>query len=308
MNILHVDVDDALRPLLATGICRDSALTPETVGTIPKRQTVECITCKSQSRLTKDVFSGFPLLRLVVARMVGTDTIDLSYCKNHGIAVYHIPDYGAQVVAEHALALILDGARHIVQADTAVRKGNFLYQKFLGMAIGGKTVGVVGTGKIGIALIKLLSGFGVTVLAYDVIKNVGAAKQYKFTYVSLRTLLKQSDIVSLHVPLLPQTKHLISDAEFRLMKRGSILVNTSRGAILDMKALVKNIGKFYAVCLDVLEDEEAFSIKHPLLRFDNVVITPHIAFYTDVSLHNIADATKTNIERFLHHNAEGRVI
>lgn len=308
MNILHVDVDDALRPLLVTGICKDVALTPETVGTIPKKQTVECITCKSQSRLSKDVLSAFPLLRLVIARMVGTDTIDLSYCKDHGIAVYHIPDYGAQAVAEHALALILSGARHIVQADTAARKGKFSYKPFLGYAIGGKTVGVVGTGKIGIALVKLLSGFGVTVLAYDVVTNIDVAKQYDFTYVPLKTLLKQSDIVSLHVPLLPQTKHLISDTEFRLMKPGSILVNTSRGAILDTKALVKYIGKFYAVCLDVLEDEETFSMKHALLRFNNVIITPHIAFYTDVSLCNIARSTMTIIERYLHHDTDGRVI
>lgn len=308
MNILHVDVDDALRPLLAIGVCIDSALTPETVGTIPKKQTVECITCKSQSRLTKDVLSGFPLLRLVVARMVGTDTIDLSYCKDHGIAVYHIPDYGAQVVVEHALALILAGSRHIVQADTAVRKGKFSYKPFLGYAIGGKTVGVVGTGKIGIALVKLLSGFGVTILAYDVMKNVGAAKQYGFTYVPLRTLLKRSDVVSLHVPLLPQTKHLISDTEFRLMKPGSILVNTSRGAILDTKALVKYIGKFFAVCLDVLENEESFTMKHALLRFNNVIITPHIAFYTDVSLRNIANSTMAIIERYLDRDTDGRVI
>lgn len=295
MKILHLNVDPQLAKFLPKHKSKDE-------------REATCITCKSQPKLDAKKLASYPKLKLVVARMVGVDSIDLDYCKIHGIAVYHIPDYGSHVVAEHALALALAGSRHIVQADTAARKGKFSYRPFLGLAIGGKTVGVVGTGKIGVAFIKLLSGFGVKVLAYDVIKNADAAKQYKFTYTPLRTLLKQSDIVSLHVPFLPQTKHLIGDTELRLMKQGSILVNTSRGAIIDTKALEHNIRKFHAVCLDVLEDEETFSKHHSLLRFNNVIITPHIAFYSDVSLHNIAEATMVSIKRFLNRDTEGRVI
>jgi lactate dehydrogenase-like 2-hydroxyacid dehydrogenase len=237
-----------------------------------------------------------------VARTVGVDNIDLNYCKAHNIAVYHTSDYGSQVVAEHALALTLAGARHIVQADREVHSGKFSYERFLGMAIGGKTIGVVGTGRIGSAFIKLLSPFGVHILAYDLVKNI------RVSYVSLRELLEKSDIVSIHVPLLPATKHLIGENEIQYMKQGSILVNTSRGAIIDTNSLIKNIQKFHAVCLDVVENEDKFTKQNPLLRYENVIITPHIGFYTDQSIKRIVKETERCIINYVRGNQKGRMV
>lgn len=295
MKILHQNVDEHLAKLLpATRHVDKSEIT--------------CITCKSQSIVDAKFLSRFPKLKLIVARMVGTDTIDLVYCKKHDIAVYHIEDYGAQAVAEHALALILTGARNITNADTLTHSGKFLYESFLGKSIGGKTVGIVGTGKIGLSLINLFIPFGVHIMAYDVIKNNTAAKKMGFSYVSLSKLLRQSDFVSLHVPLTAQTKHLIGGNELKRMKKGSVLVNTSRGAIIDQKALIRYINKFHAVCFDVLEDEQSFTKHHPLLSYPNVIITPHIGFYTDTTIVTIAKKTLQCIDRFKRGDNEGRVV
>ena len=308
MNILHVDVDKNLIPLLSAGRTRSFTLRPGTVQRISKKQSVSCITCKSQSILTAEVLASFPSLKLIVARTVGTDNIDLKYCKAHGIAVYHIPNYGSQVVAEHALALTLAGARHIVQANREVHTGKFSYEPFFGMAIGGKTVGVVGTGKIGRAFIKLISAFGVKILAYDVFKNQKVAGDLGFQYLSLPKLLKSADIVSIHVPLLAKTKHLIGAKEFEIMKEGSILVNTSRGAIIDTNALLSRISKFWAVCMDVVEDEDKFTKYNPLVGYKNVIITPHVGFYTDQSIKRIVQETERCIMNYIKGTQEGKIV
>ena len=308
MNILHVDVDKYFKLLVSAGRTLSFPLRPETVQRISKKLSVSCITFKSQSMLTAGVFTSFPNLKLIVARTVGIDNIDLEYCKSHRIAVYHIPDYGSQAVAEHALALILAGARHIVQADRDVHTGKFSYKQFLGMSIGGKTVGVVGTGKIGLAFIKLISAFGVKLLACDVVKNQKAAHDLGFRYVSLTNLLQSADIISVHVPLLPTSKHMIGSKEIEIMKEGSILVNTSRGAVIDTKALVSRLSKFWAVCLDVVEDEDKFTKHNPFVQSKNVIVSPHIGFYTDESVHKIAQETETCILNYENRKREGRII
>lgn len=308
MNILHVDVDSNLKPFLSGGRSVSLPIKAETVSQIVRKETVSIITCKSQSHLSADALVAFPKLKLIVARTVGTDNVDLTYCKTNNIAVYHIPDYGAQIVAEHALALLLAGARHIVQADAEVHTGKFSYDSFLGKAIAGKTVGVIGTGKIGLSFIRLVSVFGVTVIAYDIVEKQTAADDLGFRYVSLTELLQTSDMVSVHVPLLPETHHLIGKKELGLMKNGSILVNTSRGAIIDTDSFIRCVGKFWAVCLDVVENEEAFTKSNPLLPYKNVILTPHIGFYTDESVKKIAQETQQCIRKYKTGNREGRII
>jgi phosphoglycerate dehydrogenase-like enzyme len=139
-------------------------------------------------------------------------------------------------------------------------------------------------------------------LAYDVIKNAPVP------YVTLSELLKKSDVISVHIPLLPSTRHLIGARELALMKQGSLLVNTSRGAIIDEKALVRCISKFWAVCLDVVENEDKFTKSNPLLKFKNVIITPHIGFYTDDSIKRIVLETQKCIIKYTKGNKEGRII
>lgn len=297
-NILHFDVDESLKPYLPTGEILPISLNEGTVKEVSNAEEVEVITIKSQSQITEKVLVAFPRLKLIIARTVGVDNVDIESCKKKQIALYHISDYGNYNVGEHALALLLAGARNIPQANSQVHTGKFSYANFLGVGIHGKTVGVIGTGRIGVAFIKLLMGFDVKIVAYDTFKNEAAQKQYGFTYVPLPELLSQSDIISLHVPLLPETKHMLGEKEFEMMKDGAIIVNAARGALVDTSALMKYIHKFHAVCLDVLEGEGNFDATNPILKFNNVIITPHIGFYTDDSVKRIGAQTVQIIEYF----------
>ncbi len=218
--------------------------------------------------------------------------------KKKGIVVKNIPDYGAYNIAEHVLALLLTGARNIIPSDKQVHEGMFTYKDFMGVGLRGKTLGVIGTGKIGLELIKIAKGFEMQITAYDIVKNEKAEEDLGFVYVSLNKLLKTADFISLHVPLLPETKYLIGDKEIKMMKKGVILINTSRGAIINTKALIKNIKKFKAVCLDVVEGEENFTKNNPLLKLNNVIITPHIGFFTDNSIKRIGEETMIIINNF----------
>jgi lactate dehydrogenase-like 2-hydroxyacid dehydrogenase len=296
MKTAHFNVDYNLKKYL-TGCLFPFSLCQETLAKIPKEK-IEIISVRSQSQMDKYVLENLPKLKLLITRTVGLDHIDVKMCQERGIIVRNIPDYGASNIAEHAFALLLAGSRKIVQADREVHKGKFSYENYLGAALKGKTLGVIGTGRIGLELIKRAKAFEMNILAYDILKNERATKEIKFHYVSLDNLLKTSDFISLHVPLLPKTKYMIGGREIRKMKQGVILINTSRGEIINTADLIKYIKKFSAVCLDVVEDEKNFSVKNPLLKFDNVIITPHIAFYTDESIERIAQITQDYIKNF----------
>lgn len=306
-NTVHFDVDENLRRYLK-GILVNYSLTSSTINKIKNKGKIEIISLKSQSKIEKRVLDNLPKLRCIVTRTVGTDHLDLEECKKRGVAVYHIPDYGSYNIAEHALGLLLAGSRQIVKANFLVHQGKFSYHGLLGTALKGKILGVVGTGKIGLELIKKAKAFGLKIIAYDVFQNKKAAKEIGFSYVQLNNLLRKADFISLHLPLLDSTYHLIAEKEIGLMKEGVILVNTARGEIIDTKALIKNIKKFRAVCLDVVEGENNFSKDHPLLKFNNVIITPHIGFYTDDSVKKIARETLINIERFVSGDKKNRIV
>ena len=305
MKIIHFDVDSELNKYLKD---EKYSQTLQKIFNKKRYSTIDVITIKSLSQVNKKTLANFPKLKLIVTRTVGTDHIDLDYCKQKGIAVYRIVDYGSFNIAEHVFALLLSGARNIVSSQREIKKGIFSHVNHLGFALKGKTLGVVGTGKIGLEVIKRAKGLEMKVVAYDVFKNEKAAKTLEFPYVSLQKLLKISDIVSLHAPLLPTTKHMINEKTIGLMKKGVILINTARGGLIDTKALVTNINKFSWVGLDVLEDEEKFTKNHPLLKFNNVVITPHIAFFSDASVKKIAEETAILINNFKKGNKNGRVV
>ncbi len=305
--VIHFDIDENLKKYFK-GNFFSYSVTSLTINRVKDKERVETISIKSQSKIDKTVLNNLPKLKCILTRTVGTDHIDLNQCKKRDIAVYHIPDYGSYNIADHAFGLLLAGARQIIKANSFVHQGKFYYQPFLGTALKGKVLGVVGTGKIGLEMIKRAKSFGLKIIAYDVFKNDQASKELEFTYQPLNNLLKKSDIISFHVPLLDSTYHLISKKEINLMKQGAILINTARGEIINTKSLIENIKKFKAVCLDVLEDEESFSRKNPLLKFDNVIITPHIGFYTDDSIKKIVRETEMNIKRFLKKSRVNRVV
>lgn len=305
MRIIHFDVDTELNSYLQ-GEKREESLQDVSISTDFKD--IEGITIKSVSNATKETLKRFSKLKLLITRTVGVDHIDLDYCKAQNIAVYHIEDYGSFNIAEHVFALLLTGTRNIIHSQKDINKGIFSYKSHLGVALKGKTLGVVGTGKIGLEVIKRAIAFEMNIVAYDVFQNEKAAKEFNFKYISLEELAKTADIITLHAPLLDSTKHMINEALIQKMKDDVILINTARGGLIDTDALIKKAEKFRWIGLDVLEDEQHFSKEHPLINIPNVVITPHIAFFSDESVKKIAEETKKLVENFEKGMESGRVV
>jgi D-lactate dehydrogenase len=254
-------------------------------------------------------------VRLVVLRCAGFNNVDLRTAAALGIAVGRVPEYSPYAVAEHTAALVLALNRKIHRAYARVREGNFALDGLLGFDLHGRTVGVVGTGKIGLAFLRIMGGFGCRLLAFDPAPEPEAEAIAQ--HVPLDELLAQSDIVSLHCPLTPQTRHLIDAAALKTMKRGAMLVNTSRGAVVDARAVIAALksGALGSLALDVYEEEADLffrdlsgEVLHDdvfarLLTFPNVLITGHQAFFTEDALQAIAETTVANIDAF---EREGR--
>jgi D-lactate dehydrogenase len=249
-------------------------------------------------------------VELVALRCTGFNNVDLEAAKELKLTVTRVPVYSPYAVAEHAIALLLTLNRKIHRAYNRVRELNFSLSGLVGIDLHGKTAGIVGTGKIGQVAGQILRGFGMRVLAYDLFPNHEWAKQTGVEYAeSVSVLLRNSDVVSLHTPLTPETKYTIRAETIELMKPGSILINVSRGALVDTKALIEALksGRFAGVGLDVYEEEEGIffedlsgGVLHDdelarLLTFPNVLITSHQAFLTREALSEIACTTVANI-------------
>ncbi|KKP29499.1 MAG: hydroxyacid dehydrogenase [candidate division TM6 bacterium GW2011_GWF2_30_66] len=281
---------------------------------------LEIISVFVHSKVDKKVLQNMPNLKLVTTRSVGFDHIDLKACHDRGIQVCYVPNYGKNTVAEHTFALILALSRKIVESVNRTRKGNFDITGLCGFDLKYKVLGVVGTGNIGKYVIKIANGFGMKVLAFDVCKDAELEKDGNFSYVSLQELLEKSDIVTLHVPHCEGTHHLIDDEKFDIMRKNAIIINTSRGGIIDTEALVRALKakKIAGAGLDVLEgecdlieerelenrdfkskcDTKILEENRVLLSMPNVIITPHNAFNTCEALERILNATIDNINGF----------
>ena len=247
--------------------------------------------------------------RLVALRCAGYDNVDLNVAAQLGIQIVRVPAYSPYAVAEHAIALILTLNRKIHRAYNRTREGNFALDGLLGFDLHGKTVGIVGTGKIGRIAGQILHGFGCQILAYDPFPNADFASQIA-TYVTWEELLAQSKIISLHCPLTSDNYHLINEQAIAMMQPGVMLVNTSRGGLIDTKAVIKGLKSRHlgSLALDVYEQEKSLFFEdlsaeiiqddlfERLLTFPNVVITGHQAFFTAEALHNIAETTLNNIQ------------
>ena len=275
------------------------------------------------TQVNQDLLDKLPLLELVATRSTGVDHIDLDACTRRGVLVSNVPYYGENTVAEHTFGLILSLSRNIHRAYLRTTRGDFSLEGLRGFDLKGKTIGVAGAGAIGLHVIRIAKGFGMSVLAYDPQPNRLIAEVLGFDYVPLEELLRRSDIVSLHAPAIPQTHHMLNRKTFALMKRGALLINTARGALVDTDALIWALdeGILSGAGLDVLEGEELVKEEtqllaetaaedklrmllrqHVLLRRENVVITPHIAFNSREALQRILDTTVQNVLGFL----EGR--
>jgi len=250
-------------------------------------------------------------IRLAALRCSGFNNVDLEAAEDSGIAVARVPAYSPDAVAEHAIALLLALNRKVHRAYNRVRDGNFALDGLIGFDIRGLTAGVVGTGKIGANVVRILRGFGCEVLAHDPYPN-DACRELGARYVGLAELLERSDIVTLHCPLTPESHHLIGDGAIASMKDGVTLLNTSRGALVDARAAIEGLksGKIGYLGLDVYEEEGDLFFEDlsnrviqddvfaRLTTFPNVIITGHQAFFTRDALRNIASTTLENASEF----------
>jgi D-lactate dehydrogenase len=281
---------------------------------------VEVLSVFIYSPINKAVLEQLPQLKLIVTRSTGFDHIDLDECKRRNIKVCNVPSYGENTVAEHTFALILSLSRNLYKATIKRLTSDFSTQGLRGFDLKGKTLGVVGTGRIGLHVIRIAKGFGMNVLAFDTHPSDILAEVLDFTYVPLEKLLQESQIVTLHVPYNKYTHHLINAERLALMPRGSFLINTARGAIVDTEALIKALssGRLAGAGLDVLEGEEfikeetdvlregykqevltVIAKNEILLRRQNVVYTPHIGFDSQEALERILDTTVNNINNYV---------
>lgn len=250
--------------------------------------------------------------RIVALRCAGFNNVDLPAAERLGIKVVRVPAYSPYSVAEHTVGLILTLNRKIHRAYARVREGNFSLNGLLGFDLHGRTAGVVGTGQIGAITAKILSGFGCRLLGFDPYRNPDC-EALGMRYVALDELLAESDLVTLHCPLTPATHHLIDAEAVQKMKPGAMLVNTSRGAVIDTQAVIEGLksGRIGSVALDVYEEEADYffedlsykviadDVLARLLTFPNVLITGHQAFFTQEALTSIAETTLGNVQEIV---------
>lgn len=262
-------------------------------------------------RACLEILAGLQV-ELVALRCAGFNNVDLTAARELGILVVRVPAYSPHAVAEHAVALLLALNRKIHRAFNRVRELNFSLGGLVGFDLHGKTVGIIGTGKIGRIAAQIFRGFGCRVIAHDPFPVEEWAALHQVSYLSLNALLRESDIVSLHLPLIPETHHLLDERTLGLMKRGAYLVNTSRGKLVDTAALIRALKSHHlgGVALDVYEEEEGVffedhsatalddDVLSRLLTFPNVLITSHQAFLTHEALTAISAVTLESIRRF----------
>ena len=277
------------------------------------------------STINKKVLDAMPILKFIATRATGYNNIDCEYAKTKGIKISNVPAYGSHTVADFTFGLILNLSRNIIKANDYIRaSSDFNYfSKMEGFDLQGKTLGIIGTGKIGKNVAKIAEGFGMNVIAYDLYPDLIFAKENNFEYKSLADVISQSDIITLHTPYTKENHHLINKENISMMKKGVYLINTARGELIDTDALVSGLseGIIAGAGLDVLEGETELQEEieilsssarimkteeyktlledRVLINMPNVVITPHIAFYTREAVNEILKVTILNIQGFI---------
>jgi D-lactate dehydrogenase len=324
MKIIVFEAEERERRVFEM-LCRDHDVVfvdePLRAGNAKIYPDAQVISTFIYSDLGKPVLDELPDLKLIATRSTGYEHIDVAACARRGILVCNVPTYGANTVAEHVFALLLAISHRLPEAIERAQRGHFSPFGLQGFDLAGKVFGAVGTGSIGRHAIKMAKGFDMKVAAFDVRPDAELARELKFDYVTLEELLASADVISLHVPSLPQTHHLLNAAAFARMKDGVVVINTSRGDLIETGALIQALtsGKVAAAGLDVLPDEpmireEAELIhaifsqehdlrnlvaNHVLLRMRNVIITPHSGFNTREAVDRIAETTASNIAAFV---------
>lgn len=289
---------------------------------LPEKRDFEIISIFVNSQINSAVLDAFPNLKHISTRSTGYDHIDIAECKKRGISVSFVPGYGDNTVAEFTFGLLVNLTRKIYQSIDRIKEtGSFNLSGLRGEDLAGKTLGVIGTGRIGKKMIKIAKGFEMNIIASDPFPDEKAATELGYSYVSFEDLLKNSDVLTFHCLYAPQTHHMINSKNISLIKKGAFLVNTSRGGLIETSALVSALeqGILSGAALDVLEEEgetrdesilmskshpneeelKTVLLNHVLMRMPNVLITPHNAFNTRGALERILSTTLENIGAFI---------
>ena len=284
-------------------------------------QDAEVIAIFVYSKITKEILDKLPKLKLIVTRSTGYDHIDIQEAKKRNILVSNIPEYGSRTVAEHTFALILALTRKIYQSINQAKHFDFNHHNIRGVDLFDKTLGIIGLGKIGREVLKIGQGFGMKILVFTKHQNQQLASQLGFRYAELEELLQNSDVITLHIPYTKETGHLINKNNIKILKRGSYLINTARGGLIETEAILMALEQeiLAGVGLDVLEEEEELSeeaeiltshfqkkvdlktliLNHVLMDHPKVIITPHNAFNSQEALKRILTTTIENINAFV---------
>ncbi len=269
----------------------------------------DVVVLSHQTELGEQAIAGNKNLRMISVCSSGYENVNVDAATRHGIAVTNVPEYASTAVAEYVFGLLLCLVRKIIQADKETRRGMWdahaRVTKFVGKELKGKTLGVIGIGNVGEHVAKIAQGFGLKVLAWTRNPSIERATRSGVEFVDLQTLLEKSDFVSVHVPLTKDTSNMISDGEIGMMKDGAVLINTARGGIVNEEALVQALknGKLGGACLDVFS-EEPIQRNNPLLKRDNVIVSPHVAFCTETSLKKLVQTSINNVIDFVNDNPQ----
>lgn len=324
MNIVFFEAQDYERTYLRRALPTHQLTFvpgPLTISTARRAKTADVVSVFIYSKVDDSVLRALPKLKLITTRSTGFDHIDLAACQKRGITVCTVPFYGENTVAEHAFALLLALARHLPGAIKKASRNDFSIAGLKGFDLAGKTLGVIGGGHIGMHVVTIGKGFGMRVLVFDRRRDPALAKKFKFNHATFDQLLRQSDVLSLHVPYNRQTHHLVNKKNIRRIKKGAVLINTARGGIVDTDALLSALDRNLAAAgLDVVEHEELLqkksltaserkkvSVIKRLLARNNALVTPHIAFYTQEALERILATTVESIQAFLKHQPKNIV-
>lgn len=287
------------------------------------------ITSFITSKIDAKAIKNLPNLKLIATRSTGFDHIDLKEAGAKKVKVVNVPTYGENTVAEHAFALILNLSRNVFKSYLRGLKKDYSIEGLKGFDLQDKTIGIVGCGHIGLHMIRIARGFGMDVLVYDLNHDKFLSETLNFKYVSLNELLKKSDVISMHLPYCKATHHIINKKNIKLIKKGAILINTARGGLVETGALIEALDKkiLRGVGLDVLEEENLLLEEHhlahrektnsremttlikdhKLLKKDNVIYTPHIAFYSQEAVDRITKTTIENIQAFIKNKSINEV-
>jgi len=273
---------------------------PKSPDELKERVVAADIVIVGWSDVTKNIIDSAKNLKMISIWATTCHYADLKAAKERGIVVTHVPGYATEAVAEHTFALLLAAIRKLPLADKHVRRGDFDWRPFGGSELAGKTVGVIGTGAIGCRVAEIARAFGMRILGYDKYPNVKKAEEIGMKYVDLDTLLKESDIVTLHVTLASETERLVGKKEIAAIKKGAVIINTSQGKVIDEKALVDALrsGKLSYAGLDVFEQEPPAK-DNPLFKLDNTILSPHIGFHTAEAAKRCTDICIDNVVKFL---------